>query len=181
MGKRPGRKRDIPVTKVGASTATQEALSGHEGIRWWKALRECIRGDKGRRRGSQLGSHLGRLLFNGVITDEQYGAALDWLKLLQDHRRVVLDYPSGSKVSNMEPRVPGSGGREYPKEAIDALQDRYDLCHAAIVDVPRGPETWGAMQALIVEDCYVDWSKQRLVSDGLERLVAVLGVRKKRG
>jgi hypothetical protein len=180
VGKRPGRKRDLPVTKVGASTATQEALSGHEGIRWWRALRECIRGDKGRRRGSQLGSHLGRLLFNGVITDEQYGAALDWLKLLQDERRIVLDCPAGNKISNMEPRVPGVSGREYSKETIEAIVDKYKHCRAAIESGARGAETWTAMQTLIVEDCYVDWSRQRLVADGLERLVAVMGARRKK-
>ena len=122
-----------------------------------------------------LQSNLGIYHIQGKIGDVQKRAGDEWVELVRNHRRVVLDGLSGGPVMGaMERRSRSSGIREYSAELIKRIQEKFDKVRGSILMLKNGRPIMDAVDHLCIEDRLLSYSDLILCKQGLDRIAVVL-------
>ena len=138
-----------------------------------RARRNYIRG----LRDPLFGTELGMLQLEGRVTAEQRAAGEEWAKIVEDHRRIVMDGSQARpKAGQLEPHIPGNQEHEYSKHLIERTQERYDHAFAAIVDGKDGIAAMRQLNRLVINNETLSYAEREQAKAALTRLGVVLNL-----
>jgi hypothetical protein len=124
-------------------------------------------------RDERLGSQLGRLRIQQIITYAEFLAGEAFMQLVEEYRRKI-GLPKGQpKPNQLQPRIPGTIEREYTPEAIESVRERYDELYCAVIG-EHGTKGLAIVYAVCVDDEWPAWWEQKLLKSSLGVIARIL-------
>jgi hypothetical protein len=124
-------------------------------------------------RDERLGSQLGRLRIQQIITYAEFLAGEAFMQLVEEYRRKI-GLPKGQpKPNQLQPRIPGTIEREYTPEAIESIRERYDELYSAVIG-EHGTKGLAIVYSVCVDDEWPAWWEQKLLKSSLGVIARIL-------